>query len=554
MTSKQKRFTLTSLALSTALTCTSLLSMGAGASAASSMGTVPLILGVQDGSPGYTENFNPFSPNQLYGYMYIYEPLYIVNSLTGAQTPWLATSYKWVNDKQLQFTIRSGVKWSDGTPFTAKDVAFTFNLLHKYPALDLNSVWTSLSRVAAAGNKVTFYFKTPNVPNWYFIASTPIVQAKQWSAVKNPVTFTDPHPIGTGPYTLQFFKPTEYMLKANPRYWQASKIHVPQLEYLALEGNQTSDLMLSEGKFDESVLFTPNIQGTYVNRNPQYYHYWFPLSAPITLRMNLTKYPFNRVQFRMAMAYGINKQTLYKQGEYGYEPPANQSLLAPSQQKQWLDTALQKKYPYNYNPQKAAALLKQMGLRKNAQGLLVGQNKKPLTINLEVPTGWTDWIQDCQIIKSNLAQLGITVNVQTPSVTTDMNNMFTGNFDMALMYENSYANPWFVYDQVLASNESAPIGKVAAANYERWINRPTDTLLAQYEKTTNVAKERQIIDQLQKIMYTQLPVVNLMYGAAWNEYQTNHYVGWPTQQNPYAMPSNTYPDNLVIITHLTPVR
>lgn len=522
--------------------------------AAGAMGTTPLVLGVEDGSPGFTENFNPFSPNQLNAVMYMFEPLVIINPLNGAQTPWLATSYRWVNNKTLVFTIRSGVKWSDGSPFSAADVAFTFNLMHKYSALDTNSLWTSLSSVTAAGDHVTFRFKTPNVPDFSFIASTPIVPMKQWSKVKNPVTFTNDDPIGTGPYTLDFFHSSEIMLNRNPKYWQQSLIKVPQLEYLALQGNQTSDLMLAEGKFDESVLFTPNIQKTYVDQNPKYYHYWFPLSAPITLRMNLTKFPFNQVKFRQAMAYAINKQQLYMQGEYGYEPPANQSLLPPSQQAGWLDKSLQAKYPYNYSPSMAAKLLAQLGLKKNAAGLLIGPDKKPLTMTIQVPTGWTDWIQDCEIIKSELAGLGITVNVNTPSVTTDMNNLYTGNFDMALMYEGSYSNPWFVYDQVLASDESAPIGKIAVSNFERWMNPRTDALLKEYEGATSPAVQHRIIDQLQQIMYTQLPVVNLVYGAAWNEYQTNNYVGWPTQSDQYAMPSNSYPDNLLIITHLRPAH
>lgn len=525
---------------------------GAVATAPATAVSPPLVLGVQDGSPGLVENFNPFSPNQLYAVMYMYEPLYVVSALSGSQTPWLATSYRWITPKELRFTLRKGVKWSDGSPFTAKDVVFTFNLLRRYPALDLNGVWSVLKSVSSSGNAVTFDFRTADIPYFDFIATTPIVQAAQWSRVKNPVTFTNDRPVVTGPYVLDKFRTTEVMLKKNPDYWQKSKIRVPKIEYLALQGNQTSDLMLSEGKFDMANLFTPNIQKTYVDQNPAAYHYWFPLTAPVTLRMNLAKFPFDRLRFREAMAYGINRETLYKQGEYGYEPPANQSLLAPSQQGQWLDAALQKKYPYSFNPAKAASLLSQIGLRKNAQGLLTGPGGKPLTISIEAPTGWTDWIQDCEIIKRDLGRLGITVHVLTPSVTTDMNNMATGNYDMALMYENAYSNPWFVYDQLLSSRESAPIGQPAVSNYERWINPQTDRLLRSFASTPNPALQKKILYQLETILYTKIPVLDLVYSAEWNEYQTNHYVGWPTKKNPYAMPANIYPDNLLIITRLRP--
>lgn len=100
----------------------------------------PLTLGIEFGSPGFTENFNPFSPPRLLGDSYMYEPLYMVNMLNGKQSPWLATSYKWVTSTELQFTIRKGVKWSNGRLLTPADVVYPFDLLHRYPALDLNGV------------------------------------------------------------------------------------------------------------------------------------------------------------------------------------------------------------------------------------------------------------------------------------------------------------------------------------------------------------------------------------------------------------------------------
>lgn len=148
----------------------SLLMLGVGAMGAASarpaqaMGKYPLVLGDQDGSPTFTENFNPLSVNALQGWWFMYEPMYAVDSLTGKPTPELATGYKWVTKKELQFTIRNGVKWSNGQAFTAQDVAFTFNLMKKNPALDLNGLWKVLNSVSAKGNVVTFTFKQVDIP------------------------------------------------------------------------------------------------------------------------------------------------------------------------------------------------------------------------------------------------------------------------------------------------------------------------------------------------------------------------------------------------------
>lgn len=72
----------------------------------------------------------------------LYEPLFYDNPYTGKITAFLGTAYKWTDsDMKLVVTTRSGVQWSDGKPFSAADVAFTFNYIKKYPALDAETVW-----------------------------------------------------------------------------------------------------------------------------------------------------------------------------------------------------------------------------------------------------------------------------------------------------------------------------------------------------------------------------------------------------------------------------
>src|SRR5580704_7421159 len=109
----------------------------------------------------WTCGFSPLNTTYtLLSVGFIYEPLVFVNPLqNGKTTPMLATSWAWgAGNKTLTFTIRQGVKWSDGTPMTAADVAYTFNLIKKNPALDLTGVWSVLSSVTASGNTVTMTF------------------------------------------------------------------------------------------------------------------------------------------------------------------------------------------------------------------------------------------------------------------------------------------------------------------------------------------------------------------------------------------------------------
>src|SRR3989440_10525306 len=87
--------------------------------------------------------FNIYNGHPNAGLGLIYETLYFVDVNGGSYTPMLATNYQWNSDNtQVTFTIRQNVKWNDGKPFTANDVAFTFNTMKQYPAADTNGVWS----------------------------------------------------------------------------------------------------------------------------------------------------------------------------------------------------------------------------------------------------------------------------------------------------------------------------------------------------------------------------------------------------------------------------
>src|SRR5262252_4182005 len=152
-------------------------------------------------------DFSPFNLSYIsYSLGNVYEPLMFVNTLQNSKvSPWLATSYAWSNgNKTLTFTIRKGVKFTNGDPLTPADVAYTFNLLKAHKTLDINSVWSVLSSVAQKGsNQVVMTFKAAAVPYFYYIGDqVAIVDQKVWSKVANPVNYPDKNPVGTGAFTV----------------------------------------------------------------------------------------------------------------------------------------------------------------------------------------------------------------------------------------------------------------------------------------------------------------------------------------------------------------
>ena len=115
----------------------------------------------------FTRSFNPFrndADSRWPTWAGIHEPLIICNRATGQFTPWLATGYTWTADNlKLRFALRGGVRWSDGEPFTARDVAFTFDLMRRHPVLDhdrqkhttLNSTVRPDSSCSSGGRRST---------------------------------------------------------------------------------------------------------------------------------------------------------------------------------------------------------------------------------------------------------------------------------------------------------------------------------------------------------------------------------------------------------------
>ncbi|HEX3749012.1 MAG TPA: ABC transporter substrate-binding protein, partial [Streptosporangiaceae bacterium] len=159
-------------------------SSGSGAS-----GTLTIAFG--NNTP-FVDDFNPFSPtSNLQSQGLIYEPLWFFDMADASQShPWLATSYAWSNGgKTLTAQLRHNVKWSDGKPFTAADVAFTFNLIKNNKSLNQNAL-----PIAGATTKgqytAVINFTQPSYTDINYIAGTTyIVPQHLWSSVSDPSTY-----------------------------------------------------------------------------------------------------------------------------------------------------------------------------------------------------------------------------------------------------------------------------------------------------------------------------------------------------------------------------
>jgi len=512
----------------------------------SSTGAKSTVLTVNTSITGtYTRTFSPFGTNPNPGARgLVYETLLYFNAINGNVTPWLASSYKFSDDaKSLTFTLRQGVKWSDGQAFSSDDVLFTLNMIKQYPAADANGLWTYIDSVTAPdANTVTLTLKQPYTPIvWRVGGQTYIVSKHLWSSVGDPTKYADANPVGTGPYLVNQFSPQLVDYKKNPNYWQPGKPAVTEVKYPAFNSNTNSELLMDQGQFDWSGIFTPNIEKTFVSRDPAHYHYWFPSAAPVMLYLNLTKAPFNQLPVRQAISSALDRQKMYQVAESGYEPVASPTGLVLPNNSAYLD-------PQYSNTTFTQDTAKAKQLIQSATGV------SGKTFNLNVVTGWTDWVTICQIVAANLKDLGMNVTVNPISYDSYVADLQNGNFDMAISWTNPGPTPYYLFDTLLNSKYTAAVGQKANSNWQRWKDAETDQLLNQYATSTDQTKQKQAIYGLEKIMVDSLPSIPLVYGATWYEYTTTHFTGWPDKDNPYATPSPyTYPDAEVVILNLKPV-
>jgi peptide/nickel transport system substrate-binding protein len=532
------------------------------AKAATGMGTKTLVVESTQLSP-LTKTFNPFDQTstgfQLHSTNLYYEPLFFFNILNPNEqpVPMLATAYSWSNSgKTLTLTTRSGVKWSDGKPFSAADVAFTFNLLKQAPST--TGTPTPVSATATGPNTAQITWAQPEVANLFLIGTQCIVAQHIWQSVSNPATYADASPVGTGPYVLSNFTPQGILFKANPNYWDKSAIHVPEVDFPSYTSGTAAETALTSGQIDWAGNDIANVQNVWNSANPTTNHTWLNsspyLSANnvVTLWLNVTKAPLNDPKVRQAISYAINRQQLSAQGETGYELPATTTsgLLLPIDSTQ-LAAQYANDLPSTGNTSKAAQILTSDGYAKTGGKWM--KNGQPISFSIEDPIGYTDYYTDAGLIATQLNAQGFEVKVDGIGQPTQWtNDAANGTFDAMLHWSNNGTSPYFYFDNWMDYSTSAPVGKPASGDYGRFNNAQAQAALAQYTSSTDTSTQESALNTLENIMSTQVPAIPLLYGAAWAEWSTKNYVGWPSPSNPYSDPGPNPTEIEYVLLHLTP--
>jgi peptide/nickel transport system substrate-binding protein len=235
------------------------------------------------------------------------------NSLSDI-VPDLATDWAWDEDgTRLVFHLRKDVKWHDGTPFTAKDVKCTWDMVagksdQKLRVNPRKAWYNNLSEVVANGDyEVTFVLKRPQPAFITLLASG---MSPVYPCHVSPAQMRQ-HPIGTGPFKFVEFKPNERIsLTRNPDYWKPGLPHLDGIEYTILRNRSTAILAFVAGKYELTFAGTLTIPLTHdlQNQRRDAICELPPGSVSTNLIINREKPPFDNAELRRAMSLAIDRQ------------------------------------------------------------------------------------------------------------------------------------------------------------------------------------------------------------------------------------------------------
>jgi peptide/nickel transport system substrate-binding protein len=509
-----------------------------------------------------TDDFNPFvstaAPQGMGATGLVYEPLLQFDLASPPKyTPWLATAYSWSNGgKSITFTIRQGVKWNDGTAMTPADVAFTYNLVMKNAAINLAGL--PITSAAASGNTVTINFSSAQYLNLQEISGVPILPKAIWSQYQSsPTTFTDAKPVGTGPYVLKTFTPQGFTLTKNTSYWQASMVKVPSVYFPVYTSNTSALSALYSGAIDWTGNFIPGLQKQFVNTSPKYHHFWEAPGSTNALMPNLNQWPTNQLAVRQAISLAVNRNLLASEGEAGLENPVtNTSGITLPTFAAWAAPAASDTVSATGSATAAAAVLTQAGYKKDSSGYFA-LNGKEVTIQLISPSAYTDYAAVGTMVAQELKAAGINASFSGVSVDSWNADMADGDFQLAEHWSNNGLTPYNLYDNWL--NSSLNNGKTNTGDYEGLKNPAMDAALAKLAGDSTVAQQTADLAPIETFVAQNLPVIPVTTASEWFEYNSQNWVGWPTQQDPYqtGQPSGTNTgagagtDEFVIL-HLSP--
>lgn len=442
------------------------------------------------GDWGYPSPYTHYSRGPGYIRMsFIFETLVWKNE--AGFVPQLARSWSYdAGENSYTFELQDNVTWHDGTPFTADDVAFTYEYTSEHPYQ-----WVNNSIVASAeaidDNTVKLYLAEPYAPFFQDVAGAqPILPRHIWESVTVPEEFLGPEAvIGTGPYTLADYSQEHgtYLYRACDDYYLGTPL-ASEIRFVkvAAEMNPAS---LQDGTVDSASVPAEVVEDirnsglTVITSAPSW-------NAKLTI--NHRKEPLDTKEMRQAIAYAIDRESLVEIVLRGAGIAGSPGILPPTSA--WFNPDTPQ---YDHDPQKAGQLLEGLGYSLN--GDYYTKDGRTLSLSLIAAADYRDL---GQFITDSLEGIGIDIDFQTLEAKTVDGKVGAWDFDLSIYGHGGIYDPSILQRTILGKgfNSSRYTGNAEL----------TGLLNAQLTEMDSAAR-KDMVWRIQELYGSDVPALSLYY-------------------------------------------
>lgn len=422
---------------------------------------------------------------------------YAEDSLTTV-VPSLATSWEANEDATVwTFELREDVTWHDGEPFTAEDVAFTFDLIttEGIGARSAGQIASLQSVEVVDDYTVEMTFAEPHSTLPIMVAYNMGILPKHILADQDPSEPTAylENPIGTGPFEFESGTAGSSWVMTRNDDWWGGEANLDQLVFNVVPDMNATVAQLRSGDVDVALVqprqadTLEGAEGLTVSAVPQVNYFYVATVNNVG--------PFDSAEVRRALNYAIDKDAIIETVIRGYGTPATSPI--PPALDVYHRTDLE---PYPYDPERAREILADEGWEENADGLLE-RDGEVLAIELTTSDGVLDGPQLAEVMKQQLEEIGVRATINMVEFAQLWTGVFAGEIDASVEYLVSPPSP-DVYNDLACDG---------GRNRFFYCNEAADELLRQARATTDVEEQQELYGQFQELLHDNPPGIYLYY-------------------------------------------
>ena len=437
--------------------------------------------------------------------------------------PWLAERADPSPDrKQWTVKLRPGVAWHDGQPFTAEDVAFTFEKMKsttggryshhvwEYPVFESAEVLDPLTvRINFRDSAPTFKI----LPG----ADLPMVPKHIWEQIADPSKATDIVPIGTGPYKMASFVPDQkYKLEANAAHFKG-KPKVDAIDLPIVRDQSAAFAAMQTGQIDSVDRPVPPELFEQMSNMPGIKVVESTRMESVHLHFNNRKAPLTDAKVRNAITESIDNDAIVQTVLLGHARPGRDTWLHPDSA--WAD----RQGGHEFDPARANRTLDDAGYRRGEDGVRRTPDGNRVEFGLSVAANEPQHQRAAQLIALQVEAIGLKVNVESIDAATLRQRRGAGNFDTFItnLESHAHADP-----DALMFFFHSPAPGAPAGSFGGYSNPQFDRLVEQARSSIDTVERKRLLVEAQRIYAADAPALVLYYPNGDYAYRTAAYNGW----------------------------